>query len=293
MEFQEFLDQVVEFLPDYLLNDDIEKICVEKIVKNNGIVCKGIAICKKDDKASPNIYMDPYYSLYKEGMSLDEILKMVVQEYREAGYRIADAEIIFEPDDIKERVFLQLINYEKNKDTLSTCPHIPFLDLALTLRYIIKQDEGGIASAVLTNNEIDRLGLDEDELFDLAYDNTQKFFPSKFGHVKDIMYEMAGKVVTDDIPLYILTNKQCVNGATYFVYADLLRSIADRVKSSFYVLPASVHELLFLLDEQDGNEIYLASLVKHINSKVLPDVDFLSDNVYYYNYDTSELIVFK
>jgi hypothetical protein len=86
-----------------------------------------------------------------------------------------------------------------------------------------------------------------------------------------------------DLPLYILTNNRCINGAAYLAYDDVISDFAHQINSSLFILPSSIHELLLLPAPDDGDKGYLNEMVQDINKFVVSDFDYLSDCVYYYD----------
>ncbi len=96
--------------------------------------------------------------------------------------------------------------------------------------------------------------------------------------------------IPDDIPaMFVLTNKDGVDGATCIVYRGLLERIRRRLGKGFYIIPSSVHEVLILPENTDYDRDSLEKLVAEVNSTVVAPMDVLSDNVYYYPDDRFEV----
>ena len=77
--------------------------------------------------------------------------------------------------------------------------------------------------------------------------------------------------MSDSVPMYVLTNKQKVNGASCMLYPDLIRQFSDRIGKNLFIIPSSVHELL-LFDTQVRVE------------------EILSYSLYFYDRQTGEII---
>ncbi|MGN0435510.1 MAG: DUF5688 family protein, partial [Wujia sp.] len=189
-------------------------------------------------------------------------------------------------EQLKDRVFLKLINYEKNKELLKDCPYIPFNDLAITFRYLVKYSDGGIASALINNKELDLWKVNTEYLMRYAKENTVKLFPPVIKSMKDMLREMCGfsGEIPDNPPIYVLSNEQCINGATCIIFKDLLENFAKRFDSDLYILPSSIHEVLLVPVKDNWNRDELSELVRDVNENVLEQMDFLSDNIYIYDY---------
>lgn len=291
IEFKAFIDEVVNELPDYLLRYDIDKIQVEDVCKNNGVVYTGIIISVKNENMSPNVYMNYYYELYKNGKSIEDITKDIVSEYEKAREEmLAEGIIAPNKDDYAKKVFLRLVNYEKNKEQLKDCPFIIYHDLAITIRYLVKQDKNGIASALITNRELKEWGISKEEIYRIAKENTLKLFPPVLKRLDIMLKEMnCTENVIDGTKLYILTNKAGVNGATSMIYEDIIKAFAVEHSTDVYILPSSIHEVLLLPHEEGMDKNEIEEMVREINTYVVSKMEYLSDNVY--KYDFKELCV--
>lgn len=85
-------------------------------------------------------------------------------------------------------------------------------------------------------------------------------------------------------PMYVITNKQNLYGAVCILYPDVLKDVAQKLDSDFYVLPSSVHETIAVPAENlDINHASsLKAMVREVNQSELTPEEVLSDNVYYY-----------
>ncbi len=285
MDFKEFVENIVIELPAYLLQYDIEDIHIEEVYKNNGVKCTGLAICIKGENISPNIYLEYYFSLYRQGSSQEEILELIRDEYNEARIRMIDDEYIeMTKEDLANNVFIKLVNYEKNEIVLRECPHMRFLDLAITFRYLVKHDEEGIASALIKDIEMEKWEISVEELYQYAYENTRRLFPPEMKTISQVLNELTdGLNISDDNNLYVLSNEQGINGATCIMYEDLLHQLALDKGANIYILPSSIHEVILLPASDNTNSNQLVEMVKEINEFVVRDIDFLSDTVYLYD----------
>lgn len=285
MDFDEFIMEIRERIPDYLMKYDIEAVRVETVVKNNGISLKGLIVCLKGEELSPNIYLDYYYELYKEGRAISDVLEMIRDEYELVYNNLYNGmPDCFDIHNIKDRIFLRLVNYNKNKQMLEEVPYIPFFDLAVTFRYLVKQDDEGVATAILKNRELAELELDMEELYMLARKNTERLFPYQLMLMGEMLsFDESEAIVYPN--MYVLTNNRRVNGATYMVYQDVLSDFADRLAENFYIIPSSIHELL-LIPESDMPDVdTMKQTIGYVNEHAVSEMDYLSDSLYYYDRD--------
>lgn len=293
MEFNEFVETVRDLVVEYLLQYDIDKVCVEEVTKNNGISLTGLIIVEKGKNVHPNIYLNNYYSMYTNGTPVEEILRMIADDYKKSINNISNSKI----DEIKEEnilgnIFIKVVNYKKNKDILKNCPHIVFHDLAISFRYLVKMDKAGIASAQLRNEEMSRLNMTVEELYPIAKENTKRLFPPVLTRLDELLEEKYDENIgcLGDNNLYILTNNQGINGASYIIYEDIINNFATEHDTDFFILPSSIHEILLLPVEDSMDKEELVEMVKEVNNYVVSELDYLSDNVYFYDRKIGKII---
>lgn len=289
ISLQEFAQRVVEELPDYLLQYDIEEIRTETVTKNNGNKQLGLAILLKGKDIAPNIYMDYYYNLYNKGVDMSDILGAIRDEYNKAIATMDEMDFNNVLTN-KSVIFMKVVNYERNKEQLINCPYIPMQDLAITFRYLVSKDEDGVASALIRYADLERLDMTKSELYEVAMKNTPEMFPSRLCKITEIMGDLGFDEEMPDAGLYVLTNEVGINGATSMLYDGALEEARKQI-GDFYILPSSIHEVL-LLKKVNGTESRLEelqSMVKEINEFVVSEQNYLSDSVYEYNEKTKEI----
>lgn len=286
MEFKEFIEEIIQVLYEKLSDKNIDKITSEEIVKNNGVTYTGIIISTKDSKISPTIYMEYYFSRYKEIDNLDRIADMIIDEYLKADRRInKEMYAVCELNDYEHNAIIRLVNYEMNKEMLKDCPYIPFNDLAITFRYLVHRDGNGIASALIRNQELNRWNIDVDTLYEIAKRNTKEQFSIVFKRLdeyftndKDFDYEFP-----ENVNLYILTNNIGINGAACILYDDVIEDFANSIDEDLYIIPSSIHEVLIVPVSDSIMKEDLINLVQHVNKWSVISSEVLSNQVYTYS----------
>ena len=82
--------------------------------------------------------------------------------------------------------------------------------------------------------------------------------------------------------IYVLTNRERINGAVSMLYEDRLHEMAERLGTDFYLLPASIHEML-AVPVCMGSADALARTVAEVNRAEVEPENRLSDQVYHYD----------
>ena len=92
--------------------------------------------------------------------------------------------------------------------------------------------------------------------------------------------------------MWILSNEEGWYGAAHIVNTETLQMVANELKSNFFVLPSSVHEVLCLPydgNPQDKADV-LRCIVESVNRDVVSPEEFLSDSVYWFNGKELEIV---
>lgn len=271
----------------------------------------GISLLKEGESFGPNIYMNMYYEKYQMGMPIDAIAKDIIEKCTEAYEEVGGKIQSFAPlnfDEIKDILFLKVVNYEKNKEQLENCPYKKICDLAITFRLLAEKDNKGLASSLVMNKEFEAWGMDIESLYEIALENTKREFPADIKSLIDVVFEESCKMypefmleqIKDDIEkikeseqvqMDIFSNSCRLNGATCILYTDVLKAYAEEKGSDIYILPSSIHELMLSPVHKNNDVTDLKELVNKANVTTVGLIDYLSDNVYLYKRDTEEIII--
>lgn len=294
MDFTMFCETVRDRIAEYLLQYEIETIRIEHVRHNNGIEHTGLVITKQGESVSPTIYLEQYYNAMKKDIkTFEEILCLIAQEYNRICVRIeAQGEMEINMEQVEKNVFLRLINYEKNSGMLENCPYIPFHDMAITFRYLVKMDEEGIASALLDFDALKRSKLSVEELYCAAKDNTIRLFPPFVRRLDEFLQERYPQNIQypEEPEIYILSNQQFIYGATMMIYKDVIAAIAEQTGKSMYIIPSSVNEVLLCFTETRTEREMLENTLQEVNEFVVSDMDYLSDAVYFYDKELGNIV---
>ena len=280
------------------------KVDVHKVVKNNGLHLTGITIRNRESNMAPTIYLDGYFADYKDGRTMENICKEIVEVYeKNKVQKDFSLEKVTDFDNVKDRICFKLVNREKNAELLEDAPYVEYQDLAVIFYILVSKDNTGTASITVRTTLKEMWGVDTDTLYDLAKKNTQRLFRGRVLSMMEVMAEIIGDsadaldeemveaffdmdVYEDSaFPMYVATNVFKMNGACILLYDGVLEKFAEKIGGDFYILPSSVHEVLFVPANGDMDARYLIEMVREVNAtQVAPD-EVLSDNVYMYHAD--------
>lgn len=302
MEYNEFKelvqDKIMDYLPEGYQHLKPEVSAIAKVNTTlDGLTLRPERIA--DTVASPTVYINNLYETYRDtGKSLDAILtqtaKVFVDSLNDSQKIVGQMEDALK--NFKEKVTFKLINYEQNKKYLADRPHRQFHDLAVVYGVEVLTDKDFTGSAVVTNSLMETLGATEEELFQLAKENTRNLNPPRVKSMYDMMLGLArdnGFEMPPELPadseMYVITNKKGINGASSLFYEDLLHELSGKLQADLYILPCSIHEVIVIPDNGYVDLEYMADMVHDINSTMVDLTEQLSNQVYHYNRETRKL----
>lgn len=279
---------------------------VQRVKKNNGVLAVSLIGKKPEEQEGLMVYLDSYYEVYQEGMALEWLADDIYDMFNTFEKPDFPLEELGDFEQVKDKIFYKLINYDRNLDMLKDIPHIPYLDLAITFHVMVMRDEKGQSTCPITHDYRKKWGKDIGTLYALAAENTPRWFPASIESMNQVMEEMMDAYQEDndmgfgqelffydqkDIPLYVMCNLYGINGAMVILYPELLNDFSSIVESDLVLLPSSVHEVL-LLPYYDKLDIKrLKEMVGHINRTEVSDADILSDNVYWYDRENDKISI--
>ena len=302
MNYEIFKEVVIEKFKDYLPEKyQNMTLRVEPVNKVNKVL-DGITLVAEGEgrSVSPTMYINYMYEHYLETENLQEVLQSAAKSMEKAFMEMPEVGNV-EFDSAKDNIVFQVINTLQNEDMLRDMPHREFQDLSIIFRWVVKVDENGIQSSVIRNNLAEKLGMNEEQLFKCAVENTRKIFPPTVKSMNDVIREMfmsdgmpveVADMMIGEMPedkmMWIISNERGINGACSMLYEDNLHKLAMELETDLYILPSSVHECIAVSASMgDPNE--LAEMVNEINMDQVALEDRLSNQVYHYDKDARRL----
>ena len=252
---------------------------VRKVTKNNGVTLTGLTVHRDGEKVAPTVYLDGYFE-ERRWDAAEEIAAICIRPTPFKGKNAAEK--FMEPSFAREHLCYRLVNRKENKELLKDTPYREFLDLAIV--YFLSVDVGmdGHGSILVKDNMMRLWGMDEDELYRIAAENTPRIFPAECGSISDVIRGFTGEfsLGEDDVPLRIITNKHKLNGATAVLYEGLLEYEAELAGGDIYVIPSSVHEFLVVKKDIGMKVREIKTMIHEINETILSPDEVLSDSLY-------------
>lgn len=202
MNYEKFVKEVkrgVEDIVEKELGEGV--VVVRNVLKNNNVRRKAISIVRKEEVATPTIYLRNYFVDFKHGRDMTNICTEIFNMYlysMDSFNADIDLRDIADFEKVKTMIHYKLINYEMNKELLKKVPHLKFLDLAIVFYIMVSEDGEGQATALIHKEHLEGWGISRKELRDIAFKNTWDKFPVVVTPMEDIISDMILKDILGD-----------------------------------------------------------------------------------------------
>jgi len=304
MNKENFIDAIKESLRSTL--GDNFTIESQTVTKNNDITLTAIIIRDSATSIAPSIYIDDYYTCYRNGRySIHNICDIILETYNCHKNDIAfDASTITDFASCRDHICAKLINKYRNATLLDDAPHIDIVDDLTAVFYILIDNLGNATASITVKNNLFSLwNITVEELYDIALINSALLLPAAINPLNSILMELLDDSYadSDDIfdimesdsntcPMYVISNSSKMYGASCILYPELLSQCCEKLRTnSIIILPSSVHECIILPASDDMDASFLKEMVHEVNTSSVSETDYLSDNVFIYNHTTTKL----
>lgn len=297
MDYAAFLETIKQALQTRL-GEDLQLV-IRSVPKNNSVMMDGLSIQYPDSSLAPTVYLNPYYTLYQDGMSPEAICSDILGLFHTG----LPSDLFHERDlgnfdDMESRIMMRLIHTDSNQELLQSVPHVPYLDLSIVFYLFLDRTSSGQMTSLIHKDLQERWKAKTPELLRLALRNTPREYPAELKSMSEVMKDIARQNLGSNYdeqsldrlleeeesfsPLYVLSNSSGIYGACCMLYQNTLKNFADSLGYDLIIIPSSIHEVLLAPDNNKMSFEYLNSMVTNINQSEVPKEDWLSDHIYLY-----------
>lgn len=279
-----------------MMDFDELNVSLQSVVKNNDVQLTGLMIRLEENNIAPFIYLDRYYEQYQNGMELPDIMKDIA-ELRVSSEQSVKLDIsrITDFNQVKDNIICKLINGDMNEEYLADKPYTQIEDMAVI--YVIDLGSGteGHMSSPITYDLMKRYGVDTQMLHEIAIHNLAKseiVFKSMKDALMEIMFpdgvpeeDPLAEILSaeDEIPMYVLSNAEKLNGAASVLDKDTMETISEMLGGDFVVIPSSIHEVIILPMDDNVDKDELEGIIREVNTGQVAPEERLSYHAYQYD----------
>ena len=178
---------------------------------------------------------------------------------------------------LMDQLRIMLIPTASHLDLLQKAVHKEIEDLSMIVHATIPQENGTTKQVLATADALDAMEIDKEKFLQDAISASEQNYPAVIAPLSAVLGNRMGD------PVYVASMADMINGAGVILYPNFMEKAAQELGGDFYVLPSSVHEVLFLRDDDAISLEELKGIVHSVNQTEVSDEDFLSDNVYHYD----------
>ena len=289
MLYDEFVDECKDRLQDYLKSQGEQVDVMYHSVRKINFQEEALLVRYKGDQIVPVVYMSGRYEDYLSGREMSEIVKDIARDVQEARKHQPDM-LDFTAEMAKERLYLSVINAEKNEELLNSVPYRKIEDLACIAKFRLDAE----ASVVVNETLCRQFRLTAEEVLAIGERNMVKngyqCEPLDL-EIKRILKEQGvadreieeGMMKTQSSMMYVASTANHMEGAAVIASREAMHDFYEKIGEPFYILPSSRHEVILLPDRCGLETADLAEMVKDVNRQVVDEKDVLSDHVYHFD----------
>ena len=284
MNFDEFLEAAKDRIKELVIEADVKVQAVDKLQGESYV---GIAVRPEHASAAVTFNLNAAYDRYQADESQkDAILNKIAADAKQVSSAIPAFEVssITDYETVKDHLTMQVVPVEPNKEMLDGIPHKTIEDIAVVYRVEIPGSADGTATTLVTNQLLSEYGVTAEQLHRDALEAQVANHPPVLKNMSEIMAEMSGGMMDmPESPMWVATVEGGMNGASVTQIPGFLEESAEKLGGDFFVLPSSIHEVLFIRDDGSFEREQLESMVRGVNATEVSEADFLSDSVYHYD----------
>lgn len=270
------------------------EVSIAKVNKNNGLVLTGITVRGNNSNMAPTIYLEKFFDQFTEGdMSLSDVVENIIETV-ESHTPATDFNVEFFTnwDEASKSIQMKLVNLEQNEEMLTDTPHMVFGDLAVIFQVVLDSTADGRASITIKKQHMEECwNKTTEDLYEAAKANREEVVVKS---MLEVMTEMMGEEASMMLPndeepqMFVASNISKVNGAVAMIDTETLENFAKK-HGSFFILPSSIHEVLFVLGDKEAQETF-NSMVDEVNATQVSIEEQLSGHAYYFDAEKNCLL---
>ena len=295
MDYEEFKEQFISAVKESLYEQGSDmNVSVNEVKKLNESY-EAMTVTPEGARVGVNIGIERFYDAYNEGRPFDEVVDKAVETINHGINERPDFDIDSFTDysQMKEKLAMEVVSAETNKEMLENVPHKDLEDMAVVYRFVLSSDDEGRASILVTNQILESMGVTPEQLHADALEIAPQIKPAEIRGMSEVMAEMMGMeqaealgimpMRPEDEQLFVATVPDKTHGAGVLAYQNFMDQAAERVGGDFFILPSSIHEVLIVPDNGRMNLKELEAMVRDVNATQVAPADKLTDNVYHYD----------
>ena len=297
MNYEEFKENLANDVKEQMESRSGSGVAVEtRTVEKMNETYDALTVKPEDSIIGVNLNVTSLYKEYEDGKDYDSIVNGAAEVAENALSNKPDfnLDVIKDYDQMKDKLAIEVVSAERNKDLLETVPHKNIEDMAVVYRFVLGDSQAGVGTILVNNQMLDNYGISAQQLHEDAIRNAPEIRPLVIEGMAEVLAKQMGvedlEMLGLNIPpeqeqMFVASVEGNVHGAGVLAYQNFMDQAADRVGGSFFILPSSIHEVLIIPDNGKFDTASLENMVKEVNATTVDPSDQLTDSVYHYDAD--------
>lgn len=266
-------------------------VSTNQVEKLQGESYTAITLTPEGTNIGMNLNLNQLYDQMQQGNDYESVLQTAVEQAKEhlANMPRFDVDEISSYETAKDLLFVDVVGTKVNAEMLAKVPHTDMEDISMVYHMQLEQLSDGAATVLITNDLMNRMGITKEQLHADALANSEQVRPASMRTMAEVLAGMMG-MPPEAMPmdpsapqLYVVSNEEGFHGAAAVFYPNFMDNAAKELGSNFFILPSSVHEMLFVPDDGNVSADQLREMVTSINATEVAPADRLTDSVYHYD----------
>lgn len=271
-----------------------------KFVKKDGGDLLNIIFAEHDDAYEVcSVHVEELYVAYQNGIRLNTIVDYICSDVLHAKsiYVYDKTKELMDYDTAKSRLFVRLINYDRNADILRDVVHKTLGNIVFTVYAIVDENEFGIVSTKVLKSMVKKWRKTETDIFNEAIKNTYYLTPPRIYKWEGVLCDesYAGESFMNDEDICdldksfsgnTLSTTRKTNGAIAVFLPGVAEKISELLDSDFYMVFTSIHEVMIHSTGSGVDPKDLKLVLQDTLREVTPSSDYLTEKIYKYNRKT-------
>ena len=159
MDYETFKEKFVEDLKDKLYEQGAEvNVSVHNVNKLNESY-EAVTVTPEGSNIGVNIPIDKFYDAIESGKTYDEVVDKAVDVVTNGISQRPEFDIdsLSDYSQMKEKLAMEVVSAEANKEMLETVPHQNMEDMAVVYRFVLSSDDEGRACITRLNDSDEAL----------------------------------------------------------------------------------------------------------------------------------------
>lgn len=275
-----------------------------EVLNGNYLICNIKSDKNADAKTMIRFNLDTYY---KDVMKSDTetIKETIAQEIltHNTGTELDDILIADNYENLKSRLMIRAINFQKNSVRLEDAVYNRFGDMAICAYMKVSHTDGEFMSSKVTNDILKKYNISAEQIMKDAVNNSCMLYPERlFFNLSELYNPQYNGISADEAleliktgrlkvniskPMIALTNSAHLNGASAMFYPGVAEKISEIFGGDYYAVFISIHEV-YLHPKDEFPPSQLKSNLIATNNQFNDD-DVLTYRIYRYDSKRKQL----